>query len=210
MITQIRPYQLFAMAPEGNITLPMPRRKGSLSATPNLLENFLLIAAARSVSARRVFEFGTCYGTTTLNLAVNTQAQIWTIDLGEPLPYQAPEDAPYTRFHLSGNPDYHGRPEASRITKLTGDSRTFDFSPYSASIDLVFIDGGHDRDTVERDTQNAFAMTSKNGVIAWHDYNEPRHPDVTEFLDSRPEDIYHVEDTRLCFWFASATPERKS
>jgi predicted O-methyltransferase YrrM len=48
-----------------------------------LLETFTLFTAARIVAARRVFEIGTFFGATTLNLALNIpdDGKIFTLDL---------------------------------------------------------------------------------------------------------------------------------
>ncbi len=205
MIEHIRPHKIFELAPSSNVTLPIPRRRGVDSGTLSLLENFLLIAAARSVGAKQIFEFGTCLGTTTLNLLMNTDAKVLTLDLGAPIENQHPDDAVLTEIHLRGSRDYSGTPYESRVEELTGDSTKFDYSSFVDSIDFVFVDGGHDFDTVKSDTENAFRLVKKNGpaCIAWHDYGHPRYPEVTSFLDqfSAERTLFHVGDTMLCFWF---------
>jgi hypothetical protein len=177
------------------------------SGTPSLLENFLLIAAARSVRAKQIFEFGTCLGATTLNLLMNTDAKVFTLDLGAPIENQHPDDAVLTEIHLRGARDYSGTPYESRVEELTGDSTKFDYSSFVDSIDFVFVDGGHDFDTVKSDTENAFRMVRKNSpaCIAWHDYGVPRYSDLTSYLDqfSTERNLFHVGDTMLCFSFSN-------
>ena len=69
---------------------------------------------------------------------------------------------------------------------------------------MIFIDGGHDRKTVTSDSNNAFRMLSNNrsSCIAWHDFNSSNHPDITDVLNelSKTYDIFHIEDTSLCFY----------
>src|SRR5437016_4920323 len=161
MICHIRPYRIFNLidAPPAervaNIALPSRRGMGGVS----LLETSLIIAAARVVGARKVFEFGTYLGSTTLNLALNTpeDAEILTIDLDEHYAkevQQDPADAPLTQIHIAEKSSlaFMGSPVSQKIRTLTGNSTTFDFSAWRGSVDLAFIDGGHDLATVKSDT----------------------------------------------------------
>lgn len=212
MIEHIRPFRIFELAPASNITLPIPRRRGVDSGTPSLLENFLLISSARSIGATRIFEFGTCLGATTLNLLMNTDARIFTLDLGEPIQNQHPADAVLTEIHLCSARDYTGSRFESRVEELTGDSTRFDYTPFLNSMDFVFVDGGHDFDTVKKDTENAFTLIRQNSpsCIAWHDYGNPKYPELTTYLDqlSTQRELFHVGDTMLCFWFADGLKPR--
>jgi hypothetical protein len=66
---EIRPYKLFTLieAPPSeriaHVQIPPRRGAGGVS----LLETFLIVAATQIVTARRIFEFGTFLGSTTLN-----------------------------------------------------------------------------------------------------------------------------------------------
>ena len=72
-------------------------------------------------------------------------------------------------------------------------------------MDFLFIDGGHDRFTVESDTENALVLAAakKPSCIMWHDYGNAEYPDLTSYLDelSQRLEIFHIEDTMLCAWF---------
>ena len=57
-----------------------------------------------------------------------------------------------------------------RITRLWGDSASFDFSPYYDTVDLFFVDGAHTYEYARKDTESASKCVRPNGVIAWHDY----------------------------------------
>jgi hypothetical protein len=209
----IRPYKLFALVdtPPARriIQMQIPPRRGAGGVT--VLETCLLLSASQVVNARRVFEFGTFLGSTTLNLALNipSDGKVLTLDLDASFADQAiqhPADSPLTAVHLGARSlDFEGSSVAGKITTLTGNSITFDFSQWKDSVDLVFIDGGHDLATVKSDTENALTIVRKNrpSCILWHDYRNPDYADLTEYLEKLSEKmpLFHVEDTRLSLWF---------
>lgn len=212
----IRPYKLFsaftASGPERCATAPIPSRRGFGGIS--LLEAFLLITSCKLVEARNLFEFGTFLGNTTFILALNSaaDARIFTLDLGRDTPPSIPQhqaDAPLTSMHLDAGAqmDFAGSAVAHKITTLTGDSVRYDFFRYCGQMDWVFIDGGHDLVSVRSDTENAFRMirADKTSCIAWHDYKNPDadYSDLTRYLNdlSQEKTMFHVEDTKLCFWF---------
>jgi predicted O-methyltransferase YrrM len=210
-VRAIRPYQIFTTLPD----LPA-MRKASVKIPERqdlkLLETFLLIAACKIVGARRVFEFGTFLGSTTLNLAMNLppDGQVFTFDLdAETVPIeQHPADARLTAQHLQVKTlDFFGSEVEDSITILNGNSLSVDLSDYWQSFDLVFVDGGHDLATIAADTKNAFQMVRPGGCIAWHDYGNPTYPDVAFFLNglAAKRELLRVEDTMLCFDFCGRT-----
>jgi predicted O-methyltransferase YrrM len=210
----IRPYKVFTLVQADRadrvVRIPIPARRGTGGVS--LLETFLLIAASKVVGATRIFEFGTFMGGTTLNLALNVPevAQIFTLDLGAShaqVAQQHPADAPLTRTHLEAENalDFSESSVSSKISTLKGDSTKFDFGPWEDSIDLVFIDGGHDLATAKSDTESALRMVRKDRLscILWHDYHNWEYSGLTQYLDdlSQELDIFHVQDTMLCVWF---------
>lgn len=211
----IRPYQVFGLieAPPSQraISIALPSRRGL--GGPSLLETALIVAASRIVAAKRLFEFGTFLGGTTLNLALNApdNAEIFTLDLDHQHVTtgfeQAPEDFVLTQLHLASrsNLDFAGSPVEEKIQCLTANSKTFDFSPWKRSIDFSFIDGGHDLLTAKSDTGNALEMaaTETHSCIVWHDYRNWDCPALTGYLNELSErlSIFHIEDTMLCVWF---------
>jgi hypothetical protein len=209
----IRPNKIFTLVDtppaQRVIQVQLPPRRGAGGVT--LLETCLLIAASQIVRGHRVFEFGTFLGSTTLNLALNIpdDGQVLTLDLDQCSVNeveQHPADAPLTQTHLNTRSlDFVGSSVAHKITALEGNSITFDFSPWKDSIDLVFIDGGHDRATVESDTENALKMVAKKkeSCILWHDYCRAEYDNLSTYLDMLPQrlQLFHIEDTALCVWF---------
>jgi hypothetical protein len=210
-VKHIRPYQVFALlesCPLDRIAqVKIPYRRDI-----KLLETFLLVTTMRVVNAKRIFEFGTFMGSTTLNLALNApdDAEIFSLDLGaEDVSglQQDPSDALLTQMHIEEpRLEFENTPVDQKITRLIGNSRVFDYSPWEDSIDIVFIDGGHDYTTVKSDTENALKIIRREApaCIFWHDYGHPQYSENTAFLDELSDklDIFHVEDTMLCGWFS--------
>jgi predicted O-methyltransferase YrrM len=196
------------------------------------LEALLLVALLKISYANRLFEFGTYMGASTVLLAENSKetAQVFTLDL----PVEASgalqvgvnsgyREAPHVvedRF-LAAKATAHGpivadgfyrHAPSKKITFLRGDSKRADLSAYDRSIDMVWVDGGHDYDTVRSDTDNAFRMISpanKNAVIVWHDFDNPGH-DVGKFLRELAKDriLYAIGSTFLAFCFPNTDVKR--
>ena len=210
----IRPYKIFTLleapAPERVVNVTLPSRRGN--GGTSLLETMLIIAATRIVNARRVFEIGTFLGNNTMNMALNLpdDAKVFTLDLDDQHSVgleQLPEDALLTKLHLAAQSvlDFAGTAVAGKISRLIGNSVTFDFSAWKNSIDFLFIDGGHDFHTVKADTASALEMVAleRPSCIMWHDYRSWEYPALTCYLDefSKEREIFHIEDTTLCAWF---------
>ncbi|MGA7522446.1 MAG: class I SAM-dependent methyltransferase [Acidobacteriaceae bacterium] len=210
----IRPYRIFTALPgslhERYATIPIPPRRGYGGVS--MLEAFLLIASCKLVNAKRLFEFGTFMGSTTLALALNSPADatVTTFDLGVAASgQQHQDDAPLTALHLASKDslDFMGSPVAHKVTALTGDSLTYDFSARRGTMNWIFVDGGHDLACIKADTENAFRMIDpdKPACIAWHDYrnSESDYAEMSGYLEdlATKKPVFHVADTMLCFWF---------
>ncbi len=164
-----------------------------------------VVALCRLVKAKRpekVFEIGTYLGATTLQLAANSDARVYTLDLppgsGGEKRAESDFDAELDVYPEEPGADFRGTEYEARIDQLYGDSKTFDFSPYRGSMDFVFVDGCHHRDFVESDTSNALEMVSEGGTVVWHDY-APYAPGVVEVLEglARQHRLHHIEGTSL-------------
>jgi predicted O-methyltransferase YrrM len=178
---------------------------------PNHVDMLYVCAIARHVRARRVFEFGTYLGRTTLHLALGADVEtVFTLDLDPAGTYPALELGRAVRaVHergLQGHFFQH-HPRRDRITQLHGDSRTFDYAPYRASIDFVFVDGGHSYEMIANDTEKAFTMLRPGGVVVWHDF-APKGRDVVLFARefSRTRPLFWVVDTSLLVYVDGVDP----
>ncbi len=132
-----------------------------------------------------VFEIGTYLGGTTLHLAANSQAKVYTLDL--PLPEQKKYvksqtwDPELDVYPNQPGIKFHNTPFSDRIHQLLGDSQTYDFTPYHGEVDLVFIDACHHYEFVLQDSRNALKIMSTKGILVWHDY-APYAPGVVQAL----------------------------
>ncbi len=143
---------------------------------------------------KKVFEFGTYNGLTTLQIALNTpeDTQIFTLDLPpdrrdstrHPLSeldrYVASEFL--ERFNTGVGSYFKGKSIEYKITQIYHDSAAFDFSPFYSMVDLIFIDAGHDYHNKKSDSENALKMVSPNGIVIWDNYDDILNPDVTRYL----------------------------
>jgi predicted O-methyltransferase YrrM len=187
----------------------------------NLAELAALNALCRTHNPKTILEIGTFDGRTTLNLALNSDAQVFTLDLpaateaklgtiGGDIKYvDKPAHAIGARF---AQPPHNALPCAKRITQLYGDSATFDFSPWYGKVDFVFVDGAHNYDYVMNDTSVAKKLLRpEGGVIVWHDYGVWK--DVTRALNELSKSdpslkLSRIKNTSLVVAIvASSTPK---
>jgi predicted O-methyltransferase YrrM len=138
-------------------------------------ELLTICSLVAQIRARRVFEIGTYDGRTTLAIARNIahDGHVYTLNLPEDWQPKHPgklgADVELASKVKSGE-RFLGTPEAARITQLWGDSATFDYLPYRAQMDVVFIDGAHSSEYAESDTRNALSLVRpEGGLIIWHD-----------------------------------------
>lgn len=210
-LVQIKPKVVF-MKIEANDPAPvsmMINVPSSDIGSVTLLEASALVSLVKLVKPRKIFEFGTFLGYSTSLLVENSadDCVVYSLDLGDshvsdqPLSSFAKADlhsdgdindeylrgaqgarGPYYTTALSGA-------DRARLHLLQQDSRKFEPADYGleGSVDLVFIDGGHDTETVTIDTANARRMIGDSGVIVFHDFNSNIHSDVTSFVNALAE-----------------------
>lgn len=137
-----------------------------------------LCALAKTIHAP-VVEFGTFTGRTTYNMALNTPEKIYTLDTGKDVERSGDHDLKYETY-IPGEM-FLDKPEAARIELVLGDSKQVDLRHLYGTIGLVFIDGGHDYDTIKSDSDKAFKLIRNDGVIVWDDCNAA-WPGVVSYL----------------------------
>jgi predicted O-methyltransferase YrrM len=167
----------------------------------------VLCALAQLLACRSIFEIGTFRGDTSWLLAHNLpHARLFTLDL------PGPESAQQARLEITDVDEYfqtwergarfRDTPEGMRITRLAGDSATFDFSPYRGAMDLVYIDASHSYSYVRADTEAALGMLSPTGTIVWDDYTY--YPGIYAYLNELAPTLdrptYHLLGTRLAVY----------
>ncbi len=188
---------------ETEITLFTP--ENSRAGYMDIHEMNILVKATKCLDPINIFEIGTFDGLTALNLANNTTARVFTLDLPA-------TDISQAKFLLNKfNVSLVQKPEIGafikddpRIVQLFGDSAQFDYSPYIGSMDMVLVDGCHSYEYCKSDSFKAFQMVRKGGIVFWHDYNKVRDlPGVTsclhEFARSGKK-LYWIRDTSLVLY----------
>ena len=191
-------------------SLMPPLEIGSIT----LVDQIVLLTLANLISAKTIIEIGTYLGYTTALFAMNTNAKIFSIDLPRSNQKQkkffkelALNDGNYNDDYLRSIQNdkgeiylnYLSNKELENISLIKIDSTSIDFSKNFGVADLVFIDGGHKRSVVEKDTINARSII-QNGVIIWHDYGSKIHKDVSNFLiEEKNRKIFHVIGSLCAF-----------
>jgi predicted O-methyltransferase YrrM len=186
-----------------------------------LLEASALVSLVKLVKPRKIFEFGTFLGYSTSLFVENSadDCAVYSLDLGE----HHVSDRPLTAFakadlhndghindeYLRGAQGARGpyyatalsAADRSRLCLIQQDSREFAPADHGleGAIDMVFVDGGHDPDTVTIDTVNARRMIGDSGIIVFHDFNSNIHGDVTTFVNglAKHEPVICIQHTML-------------
>ncbi len=209
---RIRPHQLFNLVQTSSYEARLVKIVLPDQRAPIMLDTAVLLALAKLVTPRIYFEFGTYLGVQLLNVIANLplSARAYTLDLDDTSAGKAKQhenDRPLTLEHLKSQDKLafaHSSYE-SQVTRLYGDSNTFDFSPFVRRVDMIFVDGGHDLRTLRSDTENSFRMLSDDHVacIAWHDYGNSIYPHLKQYIDgiSETRDMFFVEESMVAFCF---------
>jgi hypothetical protein len=165
---------------------------------------YAILRILRWLKPRRIFEIGTSAGITTAHMALNSEAEIYTLDMpkeqASDLNGYSPGDLSLLKPRDQIGTAYRPFNQNGQVRQLFGDSRLFDFTPYRQSVDLVFVDGCHVFEGVMADSRNAFDLVGESGIVLWHDFAGLR--DVTRAVKRLARDwpIYHIEGTYLAMY----------
>jgi Methyltransferase domain len=92
----------------------------------------------------------------------------------------------------------------TNIVQLFGDSATYDWSRHFGRAGLVFVDGSHAKEYVIKDSDTAFRLATKGGLVIWHDYGV--WEGVTQALEEleahQQLGLRHIRGTSLVIWRA--------
>ena len=172
------------------------------------------IISCLSKISNKIFEFGTCSGKTTYLMALNSPEDSEIISLtlkpenlenieknnqDNKISYRnIMNESIYKNFLFTGSKF------ENKIKVIFQNSLDFDETQYTNFFDLIFIDGGHTYSVVKSDTQKAFKMINKNGIILWHDYvpGKTSSKDVVKLINeiSKKNRIFTIKDTSLCYF----------
>jgi SAM-dependent methyltransferase len=131
---------------------------------------------ARLAEGKAVLEIGAYCGRSTICLAQKATS-VGAVDPFDGRGTHLPGD---TQPLFAANLKRHG--VAGRVVAYRGTAAEFlpNFPPV---FDLVFIDGAHDRQSVESDAALAAAVLRPGGLLVFHDYGRTEDPGVTEAVD---------------------------
>lgn len=138
-----------------------------------------ILSLAKNQHPRAALEFGTYFGSTTANLALNLpSATIHTIDL--------PEDGVEAAALIEGQPvddihlirgrklgkSFRGTALEQRIVQHQGDTATYDYSVIHDPVTVFLIDGSHTYEYARSDTMRCFSVARGSQgecTFLWHD-----------------------------------------
>lgn len=188
----------------------------------HLLESSILVSMIKLTNPSNIFEFGTYMGASTVLMASNSPnyTLVTTLDVDnqseiteqEPSSYNlqnAHDNDNFLRSKFRNNGAIHierCKPDIKdKIIQIFCNSKDLDIEKqnFRKKFELIFIDGGHDYETIESDTKKALDMATDDAVIIWHDYTSQIHRDVTYFINemSKNSKIIHVQNTMLALHF---------
>jgi predicted O-methyltransferase YrrM len=164
----------------------------SMRAIPGWLEDGeaeLLIAATalvtRGGAPRTLVEIGSYQGRSTVVigatlLALSPGSRLHAID-----PHEGVVGSADARLN-HGSPTFDAflvNVESAGIAQIVEPVRLLSFeTPWTVPIDMLFIDGLHDRLNVERDFRHFAPFLNSTGVVLFHDYAD-YYPGVVAFVD---------------------------
>ena len=172
------------------------------------------IIASLSKISKNIFEFGTCSGKTTYLMGLNSDKDTKIIsitlsknEISEVLKKKEDNEVSfrnivnesiYSKFLFSGED------VEKKIKVIFQNSLEFNHQEYIGKMDLIFIDGGHTYSVVKNDSEKAFSMLSKNGIILWHDYvpGKQSAKDVVKYIHeiSKNKEILNIKGTTLAYF----------
>ena len=164
--------------------------------------------------SKNIFEFGTCSGKTTALFALNSSqdSKIHTITLNphhlNNLSFQQTDEKIASRNAVNESIYdefiFSNMSIKNKINVIFQDSTQFNIESYLNSMDLIFIDGGHNYTCVKNDSEKSFDMIKDGGYIFWHDYNisKKSNRDVVKYIHeiSKFKNIFHIKNTYLCYY----------
>lgn len=165
-------------------------------------ELITISALIRLLNPKTIFEFGTFDGTTTLQMALNSEEDTRIYTLNIPLDIQKSHlqsdsgDVLFKEKFVIGK-KFLNNNFSKKINQILADSALYDYSTHFDSVDMLFIDGSHSYAYVEHDTEQALKMIKNGGVILWHDYLVWNG--VTDYLNElcHKFKLVHIKGTSL-------------
>lgn len=126
---------------------------------------------AEIATGKRVLEIGSYCGRSTVCMA-RTAEHVTAVDYFDGRGTPQPKGTLET---FKANIERYG--VADKVTVASPEDH------FTGECELLFIDGAHDRESVAADVERYLPLLAEGGLIAFHDYNEPCHPGVTQAVN---------------------------
>ena len=142
----------------------------------------------RKYKIETYLEIGTWRGESAANVAPYVK-EVFTLNLPDSTLRNMGQSSAYIDSHRFFSKDIQN------VTHLFGDSATFDWQPYAQKCDLIFIDGDHATEAVERDTKTALGLRkSSDSILVWHDAKQdaeyPRYDVLLGIYKALPKELH--------------------
>lgn len=125
-----------------------------------------------------IIDIGTRNGGSAIILAMSSQSNVYTIDIKED-----PREPGFGYGHIAPLRNHWYEFDCGpRIHQVTCVS--WEYIHIHEPVGLVFIDGDHTYEGVMNDWNHFYPMVEEGGYILCHDYDRPKFPGVTAFLDN--------------------------
>jgi predicted O-methyltransferase YrrM len=156
-----------------------------------------IVSSIHEVSRTPIFvNIGAGAGTSTIAmLEAHPGAIVFSIDI------EAKGNEIYTNEHL--RLEEWGEPYLRRVKRIWGDSKLVGLN-WPIKVDLVFVDGNHDKNGCASDIRAWIPHIKKGGYMLFHDYGSPNWSDVKVEVDDLMskhglDELISVVDTLACF-----------
>lgn len=135
-------------------------------------ELLILGAITRAVSPKRIVEFGTFTGASTLTMALNSppDARVVTVDVDPARRSTHVHGLGVGLIDFQTGEMFLDTPWAAKIEQRYCDTRKFVMPEWKDTVGLFMVDADHTYEFVRADTLIAKSMLAPGGVIVWHDY----------------------------------------
>ena len=187
----------------------MPDISKALAIEGWMAEGELLWLAEQAQSRRVIVEIGSFLGRSTRALADNTQGLVWAVD-----DFFGPRDEhveiwPSHRqklfdLFLENMGGLEGRLNVVRKDHASLDSSDIPYRP-----DMVFIDGDHQQESVERDIKFWIPRIAPGGLLCGHDYDDG-FPGVQAAVRKFFPEVSSAPNTSIWYTEVSAHPFKAS
>lgn len=159
-----------------------------LSGSSMVTDFAFLQMLCRKYKVETYLEIGTWRGESAANVAPFVK-EVFTLNLPDQTLLKMGMSQAYIDAHRFFSKD------VASINHLFGDSATFDWIPYQHKCDLIFIDGDHATEAVQRDTQTALQLRkSASSILVWHDAKSdaeyPRYEVLLGIYRALPKELH--------------------